>query len=61
MNLRLLGIAALVVVAVFLLRPFMPASYHTDEPLADSQSLARLIAGEMLARPSLETRAHTHR
>lgn len=60
MNFRLLGIAVLASAAVFLLRPLMPASYHTDEPLADSQSLARLIAGEMLARPSLETRARFH-
>ncbi len=58
--LRILGGLAIIITAVFFLRPLLPASYHTDEPLADVTSLNALLAGDTLPIPAVESWAQFH-
>lgn len=57
---RVLTGLTVVVVAVFLVRPMLPASYHRDEPLADPASLTSLVTGKLLPQPPVETSAQFH-
>lgn len=58
--LRIICGIAVIVAAVFLVRPLLPASYHQEEPLADASSLAALINGEVLPQPLAEASAEFH-
>ncbi|MBI4066158.1 L,D-transpeptidase [Candidatus Gottesmanbacteria bacterium] len=57
---RIIGGVALIVAAVFFVRPMLPASYHQAEPLADTQSLRILIGGGQLPEPPVESIAQFH-
>ena len=58
--LRIMGGIAAIVVAVFFVRPFLPASYHTEEPLAEADSLSLLMQGRQLPEPPMESSAQFH-
>lgn len=58
--LRIIGSIACVIAAVAFLRPILPASYHTDEPLAESGSLSLLMQGRSLPEPPIESFAQFH-
>ena len=55
----MLGIG-LVILAIFFVRPLLPASYRTEEPLADIDSLRALSAGYELPIPGHEETAFFH-
>lgn len=58
--LRIIGGIALLVAAVFFMRPFLPAPYHADEPLAEAESLSLLMQGRQLPEPPGESFALFH-
>lgn len=58
--LRIIGGIAAIVVAVFLVRPLLPASYHAEEPLAEADSLSLLMQGRQLPEPPMESSAQFH-
>lgn len=58
--LRIIGGIAVIVVAVFLVRPLLPASYHGEEPLAEADSLSLLMQGRQLPEPPTESSAQFH-
>lgn len=58
--LRIIGAIAASVAAVLLIRPLLPASYHSEEPLAQSESLQVLTEGGQLPEPSVESLAQFH-
>lgn len=49
-----------VILAVLFVRPLLPASYESVEPLADRESLSTLIAGGSLPTPAQESNAVFH-
>lgn len=58
--LRLLGFGGLVITGILFLLPLLPASYHTDEPLADAESLRTLTRGGGLSAPPSEREGQFH-
>ncbi len=58
--LRIMGGIAVIIVAVFFVRPFLPASYHAEEPLAEADSLSLLMQGKQLPEPPVESFAQFH-
>lgn len=58
--LRIIGGIAVIVAAVFLVRPFLPASYHDNEPLAEAESLKILMGGGQVPEPPVESLAQFH-
>lgn len=57
---RIISGLAVIITAVFFLRPFFPASHDSPESLADAVSLQKLISGETLPEPSVEMEAEFH-
>lgn len=57
---RIIGGIAVIVAAVLLVRPFFPASYHLEEPLAEVESLKMLTQGGLVPEPSAEMFASFH-
>lgn len=55
-----IGAIAAIVAAVFLMRSFLPVSYHGEEPLAEAASLKILAEGGQLPPPSVESFAQFH-
>ncbi len=58
--LRIMGGIAVIIVAVFFVHPFLPASYHAEEPLAETDSLSLLMQGRQLPEPPVESLAYFH-
>lgn len=58
--LRIIGSIGVIVAAVLLVRPFLPASYHAEEPLADIESLRILTKGGFVPEPPTESFAYFH-
>lgn len=58
--LRIIGGLAVIVVAIFFVRPLLPASYHAEEPLAEADSLSLLMQGRQLPEPPTESSAQFH-
>ncbi|MEK9143370.1 MAG: L,D-transpeptidase family protein, partial [Patescibacteria group bacterium] len=58
--LRIIGGIGVIVAAVLLVRPFLPASYHPEEPLAEADSLSLLMQGRQLPEPPMESSAQFH-
>lgn len=57
---RILSGLTVIILAVFFIRPMLPASYPRHEPLADRESLMHLLTGKLLPQPPVETSAHFH-
>ncbi|MDO8452058.1 MAG: L,D-transpeptidase [bacterium] len=58
--LRLLGMGALVIASISLVLPILPSFDRSHEPLAEAESLKRLIQGEILAVPEEDSVASFH-
>ncbi|OGG30511.1 hypothetical protein A2973_04105 [Candidatus Gottesmanbacteria bacterium RIFCSPLOWO2_01_FULL_49_10] len=57
---RIFGFLSVLILAVLFIRPLLPASYHTDEPLADKESLEKLVNGQDLPVPIDDSYAVFH-